>query len=153
MEHKYNYRVIENNGGGLSLFVFWGGSVIYSHSEYEYNPGQLSQDLDELDKGTEIPTWEGNSENPQDEWNDLHDNYAYGWKIVVSGGGGKRKLHKNRMDRAAQIEFGVTDEERDAAISAAQLGALGGKVKSERKAAAVRENGKRGGWPKGRPRK
>lgn len=28
-----------------------------------------------------------------------------------------------------------------------------GSIKSEKKAAASRENGKKGGWPKGRPRK
>lgn len=28
-----------------------------------------------------------------------------------------------------------------------------GSVRSEKKAAAARENGKKGGWPKGRPRK
>lgn len=28
-----------------------------------------------------------------------------------------------------------------------------GSIKSERKAAASRENGKKGGWPKGKPRK
>jgi hypothetical protein len=32
--------------------------------------------------------------------------------------------------------------------AAQQLGRLGGRVKSERKAAAVRENGKKGGRPK-----
>ncbi len=36
---------------------------------------------------------------------------------------------------------------------AAVLGRKGGKVKSPRKTLAVRENGKKGGYPKGRPRK
>lgn len=35
---------------------------------------------------------------------------------------------------------------------AVELGRLGGKVKSERKTRANRENGKKGGYPKGRPR-
>ena len=34
-----------------------------------------------------------------------------------------------------------------------RIGKKGGSVKSEKKAAASRENGKKGGWPKGRPRK
>jgi hypothetical protein len=36
---------------------------------------------------------------------------------------------------------------------AVALGAIGGSVKSEAKAKAVRENGKLGGWKKGRKRK
>lgn len=35
----------------------------------------------------------------------------------------------------------------------AEIGRRGGRSKSESKSAAARENGKLGGWPKGRPRK
>jgi hypothetical protein len=35
----------------------------------------------------------------------------------------------------------------------ATIGSKGGKAKSPAKTAASRENAKRGGWPKGRPRK
>ena len=37
--------------------------------------------------------------------------------------------------------------------AAVALGRRGGRVTSEAKAIAARENGKKGGWPKGRPRK
>lgn len=37
--------------------------------------------------------------------------------------------------------------------AAVTLGRLGGKATSEAKAAAARENAKKGGWPKGKPRK
>ena len=37
--------------------------------------------------------------------------------------------------------------------AAAALGRLGGKAKSEAKTAAARKNAKKGGWPKGKPRK
>jgi hypothetical protein len=37
--------------------------------------------------------------------------------------------------------------------AARALGRLGGKSKSEAKVKASRANGKKGGWPKGRPRK
>ncbi len=37
--------------------------------------------------------------------------------------------------------------------AAQSLGRLGGLAKSEAKTAAVRENAKKGGWPKGRKRK
>ena len=36
--------------------------------------------------------------------------------------------------------------------TAAQFGRLGGKATSEAKAKAARENGKLGGWPKGKKR-
>ncbi len=35
----------------------------------------------------------------------------------------------------------------------AQLGRKGGKVSSKAKTLAARDNAKKGGWPKGRPRK
>jgi len=35
----------------------------------------------------------------------------------------------------------------------AEIGKVGGKSKSPAKLAAIRENAKKGGWPKGRPRK
>jgi hypothetical protein len=35
----------------------------------------------------------------------------------------------------------------------AQIGKKGGKSKSPAKLAAIKENAKKGGWPKGRPRK
>jgi hypothetical protein len=37
--------------------------------------------------------------------------------------------------------------------AAVALGKLGGRVRSEAKAKAARENAKKGGWPKGRKRK
>jgi len=37
--------------------------------------------------------------------------------------------------------------------AARALGKLGGKATSPAKAAAARANGRKGGWPKGRPRK
>lgn len=37
--------------------------------------------------------------------------------------------------------------------AAQALGRLGGKATSEAKTAACRENARKGGWPKGRPRK
>jgi len=37
--------------------------------------------------------------------------------------------------------------------AAVALGRMGGKKKSKRKTEAARRNAKKGGWPKGRPRK
>lgn len=143
MERKYKYKVVEDNGGGLSLFVFWGRKPIYCHSGYEFNRNQLSDDLDTLDAGTDITEWEGGEEDPADEWENLLT-YRYGWNIVASGGAGKRKLHKAHMGTATMLEFGVTLEE----VEMAQHMTFLGLKQSIRKAAAVRENGKKGGRPR-----
>ena len=43
--------------------------------------------------------------------------------------------------------------EQQLSAAAAALGRRGGQAKSRRKTAAVRLNARKGGWPKGRPRK
>lgn len=70
------YKVIEDNGGGLALVVFAedGETVEYIHTGYEYNPGQLTADLEALKNGADpAKEWEGNdlytdpeTENPED---------------------------------------------------------------------------------------
>lgn len=91
--------------------------------------------------------WDGGADDPQETYENT-TSYEYGWQIVAEGGKNRRKLYKGRMGRAAQLEFGVSDEERDAAQGAALLGKIGGSVTSEAKAAAARKNGRKGGRPK-----
>ena len=87
-----NYKVIEDNGGGLTLVVFAadGETIEYIHSGYEYNPGQLSADLHLLQEGSNPARyWDGNDldsvdgmENPEDmeswfPWNQK----GQGWEV------------------------------------------------------------------------
>lgn len=146
MKRKYRYQVIEDNGGGLTLAVFWGRTPIYVHSGYEYNPGQLTGDLDELDSGTDIDLWEGGEPDPQAVYDAL-TSMENGWQVVCERKDGKRRLYKHLMGRAAMLEFNVTDEERDLSEAAAALG----RRTSERKTLAARENGKKGGRPRRGP--
>lgn len=97
-----NYKVIEDNGGGLTLVVFGAdGQVEYLHTGYEYNPGKLTDDLDALEKGDNpIVDWDGNEDDPQRIYDDMisHD---CGWEVVADNNG----LYPEDMGVAAKLEF------------------------------------------------
>lgn len=95
------YQAIEDNGGGLHLFV-WDATdkLIYQHSGYEYNPGQLSQDIAALKTGT-TAGWEGNE---IDEYPALYQEILdteFGYEVVADHNG----MYPDRMGAAAEIEF------------------------------------------------
>lgn len=56
------------------------------------------------------------------------------------------RIYSNREDAEALLNALLT------ASAASSLGRKGGSVRSEKKTAASRENAKKGGWPKGKPR-
>lgn len=99
----FQYEVIEDNAGGLYLAVFNKGNVIYMHTEYEFNPGQLSEDIKALKRGDNpIIDWEGNVENPQKLYEEITSNVNT-YKIVRDNNG----VYPNNMGAAARLEFGV----------------------------------------------
>ncbi|MGR3220915.1 MAG: hypothetical protein ACUZ8H_14020 [Candidatus Anammoxibacter sp.] len=57
---KLKWEVTENGGGGLSLWIWDEEILIYAHSGYEYDPGQLSKDIQDLKVDDCIDNWEGN---------------------------------------------------------------------------------------------
>jgi hypothetical protein len=81
----------------------------------------------------EIGGWDGHMDDPQDEYDHL-TSYEYGWQVVCDDG----TLYPDRMGAAAYHYFGASY------IAASALGS----IKTEKKAAASRENGKKGGRPK-----
>ena len=106
------YKVIEDNGGGLALVVFAedGETVEYIHTGYEYNPGQLTEDLEALKNGDDpAKDWDGNDldsvdglENPTDlegwfPWNQK----GQGWEVVADNDG----IYPEDMGGAASREF------------------------------------------------
>ena len=108
------YQVIENNGGGLTLVVFGSNNnVEYMHDGYEYNPGQLQQDLKALRDGDDPANdWGGNAEDPQAMLRIMYDNitsYEYGWEIVADNDG----IYPDKMGAAACIEFNVKGEDEE----------------------------------------
>lgn len=61
-------------------------------------------------------------------------------------------IWRDLVDAADSLEFALRDLDK-LEVSTREAGRIGGQTTSEKKAAAARENGKKGGWPKGRSRK
>jgi hypothetical protein len=101
---KRSFEVIEDNGGGITLFVFDdSGKVEYAHTGYEYHVGQLTDDLKALAKGSNpAEDWDGAEEDPQRMYDQMIS-YKYGWKIVADNDG----IYPEEMDEAAMLEFKV----------------------------------------------
>lgn len=105
------FNVIEDNGGGLTLVTFVeNGNIDYLHTGYEYCPGQLQDDLKELERNVPIKFWDGNNlhtldtENPEDmeSWFPWEEK-GIGWDIVADNAG----IYPEVMGTAALIEFNI----------------------------------------------
>ena len=116
MQSKYEYQVIEDNGGGLHLFVFGdggidSGSVIYAATNFEYNDGSLRSTLDALDAGEMTDGWEdgmsGELGDPTAFYEGFKDDGRGGWEVVAQGADGERTLYPRKMGVAAQREFKI----------------------------------------------
>lgn len=105
-----NYKVIEDNGGGLTLVVFAqdGETIEFIHTGYEYNQGWLAENLEALKSGDNPgEDWDNNelgSENPKDleswfPWNEK----GIEWNVVADNDG----IYPENMGEAAKIEFGI----------------------------------------------
>ena len=62
MEKKLTWQVTENNGGGLTLYVWDDDNLIYAHAGYEYVPASLREDIQALRNGNHPISdgWDGN---------------------------------------------------------------------------------------------
>jgi len=114
LKMRHEASVIEDNGGGLTLYVFGRGGidkgkVIYSHSGYEHNPGQLSQDLQALVNGDDPRSWDGCDDDPQGNYDQI-TSWEHGWESVAQVHGGKLHTFPRRMGAAARIEFSVEED-------------------------------------------
>lgn len=118
MQSRYEYQVIEDNGGGLHLFVFGDGGindgrVIYAGTNFEYNDGSLRSTLDALDAGEPTHGWEDGMMGEMGDPHKFYDQFepgTLGWAIVAQGADGKRTLFTREMGSSAQREFQI---ERD----------------------------------------
>lgn len=111
----YDYTVIEDNGGGLHLYLFAPGSdkPLATFDGFEYTPGNLIDTLDSLDSGDAIDHWEGrvNLDETLARWEYLQDN-QFGYDVIAyrKASDTERTIKPEKMGRAGQIEFGIEEE-------------------------------------------
>ena len=60
MKKELLWEVTENGGGGLGLYVWDNDVLIFAHNGYEYNPGQLTEDVNNLLTDNSVSAWDGN---------------------------------------------------------------------------------------------
>lgn len=121
-----NYKVIEDNGGGLALVIYSkdGETIEYIHTGYEYNHGQLTEDLENLKNGDDpVKYWDGNELDDTDAINERKEIFpdtevtdlefwfpweqkGQGWEIVADNDG----IYPEDMGAAAREEFGIVEE-------------------------------------------
>lgn len=104
-----DFVVIEDNAGGLHLFVLEQDMVTYSATSNENNPGQLRDMLYALLNGS-CPLaegWDTQDDDGQAVYDDM-TSYDYGWELVVIGEydtdtqNGNIEYRRDRMGYAAQ---------------------------------------------------
>ncbi|OSI24647.1 hypothetical protein [Neisseria dumasiana] len=78
----WNILVHEDNGGGLTLAIWRGkgrkpGMTWFCHCGYEYNHGQLVEDLVALAEGSNPASWEGMNDMARNEfWEMVNEQYS-----------------------------------------------------------------------------
>ena len=102
------FEVIEDNAGGLYLFVFDSDNkCVYAHSGYEFNKGQIRDDiicLESVKLGGElnISDWGGCEESPQEYYDEIiKDETVNGFNIVMDN----HETYFHIMGLSAESEF------------------------------------------------
>ena len=109
MNNNLYGQVIEDNGGGLHLYVFDAqGHMVYAHSGYEYEGNNLTDDIEKLISSDSVDGWDGCDENPQEGYDRLTQN-EFGYEIVADIENGKCVLYPEHMGVAAKLAFSVKD--------------------------------------------
>lgn len=102
------YKAIEDNAGGLHLFVFDDDRCIYATRGFERDsPGSLTDCLNSLEEGADPAQWDGGDEDPASSWAEheaQEERWPHGYKTVADQDG----RYSDRMGVAAKREFGFT---------------------------------------------
>lgn len=96
------FEVIEDNGGGLTLVVFaTDGTAEYIHHGYEYNLGQLTEDLRAIRDGADPANdWDRDVDDPQGWYDDLLSfHQGRDWEVVADNDG----IYPGNMGCVAEI--------------------------------------------------
>jgi len=97
------YQYLEDNGGGLYLFVVEDGQVLAGIGNLEYaEPGEwwsIREGL-ETDPMAEIDGWDGHLDDPQDVYDDLKQQ-PLGYRVVCEDG----ETYPDDMGAAARRYF------------------------------------------------
>lgn len=98
------FQAIEGNAGDLYLFVFdENGKVVWGYEGYEYNPGELVNDIQLIKDGVDPENeWEGNVENPEKAY-DFILSHAEVYGVVADNDG----IYPENMGVEAMYEFGI----------------------------------------------
>jgi hypothetical protein len=106
-------EVIEDNGGGLALFVKDGENVVYGHN-YDGGGKQIMDDIAAYINNPDTSGWEGNLDDPQEAYDDYkeYDEYGQytgpqGWEVVYRyETPGTSTIFHSRMGVAAALLWG-----------------------------------------------
>lgn len=104
-----DFEVYENNGGCLALVVYGDfGNIEYIHTGYEFNPGQLSKDIENI-KADDDPAmmWDGNE---LEEFGEFQiEEFASGaWGTLIADNFGEYPF---AMGAAGEKEFCVDSDD------------------------------------------
>jgi hypothetical protein len=102
------FKAIEDNAGGLHLFVFESDRCIYAAHGFEEGLGGLTDAIKSIADGSD-PTndWDGGDENPEASWAEheaREERWPHGYKTVADEDG----QYPDVMGRAARREFGLS---------------------------------------------
>lgn len=109
------FEVIEDNGGGLHLFVFINDEISYYANGYEYHVGQLSEDIKYFMDDGNTNGWGVQTDFHGEEYTlsfmqSAYEDFTsseYGWELVAEGNyvTGDVNYYWDRMGDAASNEF------------------------------------------------
>lgn len=108
---KYDYTVIEDNGGGLHLFLFRPGTeeLVSAYTGFEYAPGSLLASLASLNDGDDAKRWDGKMDDAQEVWDYLRE-HDYSHKVIAYSDGQAYAINPDHMGAAGRIEFGIKNK-------------------------------------------
>lgn len=99
------FEVYENNAGGLALVVYDDSEKIeYIYTGYEFNPGQILQDIDCIKAGDDpAMMWDGNEIDYFSD-SDINEFASGEWGKLVAD---NDAIYPENMGAAACLEFGI----------------------------------------------